>query len=241
MLTLGLETTADFCSLAIRDGQGTLVERAFRHRMHLSERLIDDVDALLADAGCALEDIEGFGVDVGPGSFTGVRIGVMTIKTWADLLARPVCAVTALEAIAAEYEGVADVTIVPLIRARPATVYMCLYRWTRNEMQAFGEVETLTVNDLVAHLANVPAEPYLICGEGLIRHREVLAAALNAAGVIATFGRAEPPRAATIARLAQRRLSAGEKEDPLRLAPYYVAPPPIDPRAERPGTQSGVF
>ncbi|HXG23364.1 MAG TPA: tRNA (adenosine(37)-N6)-threonylcarbamoyltransferase complex dimerization subunit type 1 TsaB, partial [Chthonomonadales bacterium] len=112
MLILGVETTADLCSLAIRDGQGTLVERAFRHRMHLSERLIDDVDALLTDADCTLEDMEGFGVDVGPGSFTGVRIGVMTVKTWADLLGRPVGAVTALEAIAAEYEGVASITIV---------------------------------------------------------------------------------------------------------------------------------
>lgn len=241
MLILGVETTADLCSLAICEAQGTLVERAFRHRMHLSERLIDDVDALLADAGCALEDIAGFGVDVGPGSFTGVRIGVTTVKTWADLLARPVCPVTALEAIAAEYEGVADVTIVPLVRARPATVYTRLYRWAEDEMQALGEVETLVVNDLAARLANMPAERYLICGEGLIRHREALAAALNAVGVAAAFGRAEPPRASTVARLAQRRLAAGAKEDPLRLAPYYIAPPPIDPCAERPGTQSGVF
>jgi len=233
MLILGIETTADLCSLTIRDAEGTLVERIFRHRMHLSERLVNDVDALLADAGCALEDIEGFGVDIGPGSFTGVRIGVMTVKAWASLLARPVCAVTALEAIAAEYEGVEDIIIVPLIRARPTTVYMRLYRLVEDQWQALGDVETVTADQLANHLANASHARYLLCGEGLVPFREVLLPALRRAGVSAACGRAEPPRASTIARIAQRRLREGKEENPLRLVPYYVAPPPIDPRTDR--------
>src|SRR5262249_35815964 len=109
MLILAVETTADLCSLAIRDGQGTLVERAFRHRMHLLERLLPDVDELLADAGVALEEIEGFAVGIGPGSFTGVRIGVATVKTWADVLQKPVVGVLSLDAVAAEYAGAAEI------------------------------------------------------------------------------------------------------------------------------------
>src|SRR5437867_3375239 len=53
VLILALETTSDLCSIAIRDDSGTLVERAFRHQMHLSERLMGDVEELLRDAGVA--------------------------------------------------------------------------------------------------------------------------------------------------------------------------------------------
>src|SRR5690348_16500250 len=103
MIVLAVETSGDLCSVAVRDGQGTLAARAFRHRMHLSERLIVDVEAVLADAGIGLEAVEAFAIGIGPGSFTGVRIGVTTVKTWADVLARPVCGVSALDAMAADY------------------------------------------------------------------------------------------------------------------------------------------
>src|SRR5215510_5074121 len=103
MNILAVETTADLCSIAIRTDSCTLVERSFRHRMHLSERLIDDVDSLLKDAGLELRNIELFAVGVGPGSFTGVRIGVTTVKTWSDLMAKSVAGVTSLDALAQEY------------------------------------------------------------------------------------------------------------------------------------------
>jgi tRNA threonylcarbamoyladenosine biosynthesis protein TsaB len=103
MLILALEMTADVCSIAIRDDKGIIAERAFLHGMHLSERLIDDVDAILKDAGITLDDVEGFGVGIGPGSFTGVRIGVTTVKTWAFVRKKPVVGVCSLDALAEEY------------------------------------------------------------------------------------------------------------------------------------------
>src|SRR5438105_4947992 len=130
MLILALETTSEHCSLAIRDDAGLLAERSFRHRMRLSERLMGDVEELLRDAEVALGDIEGFGVGIGPGSFTGVRLGVMTVKTWADVLNRPVAGVSALEALAYEYRGLEGFRITPVIRARPGAVYSQVFRST---------------------------------------------------------------------------------------------------------------
>jgi len=232
MLILAVETTADLCSVAIRDGQGTLAERAFRHRMHLSERLIGDVDALLADAGGTLADVEGFAVGIGPGSFTGVRIGVMTIKTWAEVLGRPVCGVSAFDALAEVYAGVPDTVVVPLIRARPGSLYARFYRSVGAQMEAQGDPIMLPLPDFVARLAAEPDARYLLCGEALLRYGDELRAALQAAGVSAASGRPEPPRASLIAALATARFAAGLRDDPLALTPLYLAPPPVDPRAD---------
>jgi tRNA threonylcarbamoyladenosine biosynthesis protein TsaB len=249
MLILAVETTADLCSVAVRDDQGTLVERAFRHRMHLSERLIGDIDAALSDAGVSLADVEGFAVGIGPGSFTGVRIGVMTVKTWAGALAKPVCGVSALDALAEEHAGVPERIIVPLIRARPGSVYARLYRYEEGRMRGLSEPEAFVLADLAARLAADPGARYLLCGEALTRFalgsrfrghdaacssgREQIETHLRAAGAACAFGRADPPRASVIAAIAEARFAAGQRDDPLALVPLYLSPPPIDPRVEQ--------
>src|SRR4051812_30284933 len=127
MIWLGMATSGDPCSIAVCDEKGLLVERSFRHRMRLSERLIGDVEAVLADAGVELSAVDAFAVDLGPGSFTGVRIGVTAIKTWADLLSRPVVGISALQAVAFPLIGSHAELIVTLIRARPGAVYAASY------------------------------------------------------------------------------------------------------------------
>jgi tRNA threonylcarbamoyladenosine biosynthesis protein TsaB len=234
MVILAVETSADLCSLAVRDESGTLVERAFRHRMHLLERLIGDVDALLADAGTTLTQIEGLAVGLGPGSFTGVRVGVMAVKTWAATLQKPVCGVSALEAVAQEYAAVSECRIVPVIRARPGTLYTQLFEREAGRLQAQSEPQTLSVPQLITMLSAQRERRCLLCGDGLMRDAETLQAGLGAAGVSATLGRAEAPRASVIAAMAAARLRDGQRDDPLSLTPVYLAPPPIGgPKGEK--------
>lgn len=231
MLILAIETTGDLCSLAIRNEQGTLVERVFRHRMRLSERLIGDVDALLTDAETSLDAVEGLAVGLGPGSFTGVRLGVMTVKTWADLLQKPVVGISALDALALE-NGAGAECIVPLIRARPGAVYAGFYRWRNGDRLAQGEAKMMTVAELVEGIKALDAPSILICGDGLPKVGAELAPQLRGTGLDLLFGPTDAPRAGTLARLAETRFAAGQSDDPLELAPLYVAPPPIDPRVE---------
>jgi len=85
-----MDTSGDVCSVALfRKGQFH-AELAFRHEMHLSERLIGHVDLLLKEIGAELSEVDCFAVGVGPGSFTGTRIGVMTVKTFAFVEDKPV-------------------------------------------------------------------------------------------------------------------------------------------------------
>lgn len=229
MLILAIETTADLCSIAIRDKQGTLVERAFRHRRHLSERLIADVDALLQDAGVTLADIEGFGVGIGPGSFTGVRLGVMTAKTWASVLDKPVVGVSSLEAVASVYSGLTEGLIVPVIRARPGAVYTQVFDGMG---QAQGAPEMIPATELPERLQN--AGKVLFCGDGLKQYRQALEEAFQGMQTSVVFGSLEAPRASQIAAIAVARIESGKNDDPIALGPLYIAPPPVDARAERP-------
>jgi tRNA threonylcarbamoyladenosine biosynthesis protein TsaB len=230
MLILALETTADVCSIAIRDDKGVVAERAFRHRMHLSERLIDDVDSVLKDAEVTLDDVEGFGVGIGPGSFTGVRIGVTTVKTWAYVQRKPVVGVSSLDALAAEYSACAGTVIAPIVRARPGTVYAAFYEADGVMVSLVTPVELMAIEDLIDKLAQRAGAPIIVCGEALDRYGDAIRET-NLRRV--TPGRAEAPRASVVAKIAVARITAGQVDDSLALVPLYVSPPPIGPPSER--------
>lgn len=236
MTILALETTGVLCSIAVRDSAGTLVERLFRHRMHLSERIVGDVDSVLRDAGMELAEIECFAVDVGPGSFTGVRLGVMTAKTWADALGKPIVGVNALEALAVESGRTHRGIIVPTIRARPGSVYACAYRCADGEVKQLGEPAAMTFDELSAMVAALGNLAPLVVGDALKRSPADIELALSALGIRPVFGSMDAPRASTIATIAELRFTAGMVGDALALVPLYISPPPIDPRAELKGT-----
>lgn len=220
-MILALETSADVCSLAVRDAKGTLVERAFRHRMHLSERLLGDVAAVLDDADVSLTQITGLAVDIGPGSFTGIRVGVMTIKTWSDTLGIPVCGVSALEILAYPFRGLRSALVVPCIRARPGAVYTQRFQTDGDRLYALDAPQMRTFEEFTAwREANEHGNTTLawhLCG---------------AAPDGSASPTDEPPRASALAALAAVRFAEGASDDPLTLVPLYLAAPPIDPRME---------
>lgn len=231
MLILALETSSDVCSLAVRDDQGTLVARSFRHRMRLSERLIDDTDALLRDAGATISKLNGLAVGIGPGSFTGLRIGVTTVKTWADMLGLPVCGVSSHDAIADEYARPDDTVVLPIIRARPDSVYGAQYYGFGDSLLASRPPELLTIDELELYVRDSSANHVLVIGDALKNHGDELRFRFaDASSVI--FGPAVVPRAEIVAAIAERRIRAGQTDDPLALAPLYVSPPPIGPGVE---------
>jgi tRNA threonylcarbamoyladenosine biosynthesis protein TsaB len=220
MLILGLETTGEVCSVAIRDERGTAEERRFRHGRRLSERLIGLVDGLLLEAGLRLEQVEGFAVGVGPGSFTGLRVGVMTAKTWAELFDRPIVGVSSLEAVARPFAWHPG-PVLPLVRARPGWVYCARFQSGR-ELQP---VAIARVEELSERLREPGQDtPTLLCGPGVALCLADLSSTSD--GLI---GPADDPTASVIAEIGWERIMAGQRDDPMGLAPLYVSPPPIGP------------
>ena len=226
MILLALATSGDPCSVAITNDQGLLVERTFRHRMHLSERLMGDVDGLLSDAGVGLKDVDAYAVDLGPGSFTGVRIGVTAVKTWADLFQKPVSGVSALEAWASTCFGQHADLVVPVIRARPGAVYMAMYDGDSGvELMAPA---VITLDGLSAMAANWLDRRLTVCGDTAPDVRDALSEAIRQ-GADVVFSPQLPLRAGHFAAVAREKLSEGTGDLPLNLVPLYISPPPIGP------------
>jgi len=233
MLILALETTGEICGVAVCDGDRILSERAFRHEMKLSQRLTEDVDTVLREAGVELTDLGGFGVGIGPGSFTGVRIGVMTAKTWASVLAKPIAGISSLQSLAVE-NSTSGRTLVPIVRARPGIVYAAFFLPESARSDFDFRPEVLSVTELRARIGAAENKQYLACGDGVPLYQELI---LELRADIA-LGTTNAPRASTIASLAADRIKAGATAGPIDLVPLYVAGPPIGPASGSGGSSA---
>lgn len=217
MLVLGLETSGDVAGVAVADAEGTLLEVRFRHRLQLSRDLLPTVQRVLKDAGCALSELEGVAVSAGPGSFTGLRIGVTAAKSLAYALGIPAVAISTLEALAWEAPPLPDLLVCAAISASKKDLFAGVYRWNEGRPEAVLEETLLEPGALVEQLGQ-GAERVLVVGTPG-PHGELLWEALGGRIV---FAEERLPAPGTIARLGQRQIQAGNRPDPHDLAPRYL-------------------
>lgn len=230
MLVLALDTTSAHGSMALLDAAALRAVMGFRsaHPRH-AESLLPSVDYLLAQVEAKLADIGGFAVAVGPGSFTGLRIGVAAVEGLAYALDRPVVGISTLEATAFRYRHRRGL-LVAMIEAYRGEVYGAAYQ-SIGGTQAIGgtqvardacSLEPVTEPACMAParlLASLPATPDLVAGSGAIRYRHVVEETLPPSVIIA-----EPSLfiAEEIARLGARKLAAGERAPLGGLDALYI-------------------
>jgi tRNA threonylcarbamoyladenosine biosynthesis protein TsaB len=100
MLALAIDTSGDVAGLALATESKILAELSFRQKMDLLKRLVPNIDRILADSGKTRADLDGIIISLGPGSFTGLRIGMTTAKSIAQVLEKPVAGVPTLDVLA---------------------------------------------------------------------------------------------------------------------------------------------
>jgi tRNA threonylcarbamoyladenosine biosynthesis protein TsaB len=187
------------------------------HSVRLPGALVE----ILAPLGKTVRDVEGWAVGLGPGSFTGLRIGLASFKGLAYANRRPVVGVSSLAAMAAEgaSEAPAGALLVPLLDARKGEIYAGFYRRGAAGLEAVLPEEALAPAALAGRLAGLG--PALAFGEGYAAHR-----ALLSAGVPELEGGPATPGADAVGRLAAARLVAGGYDEPalFALEPHYVRP-----------------
>jgi tRNA threonylcarbamoyladenosine biosynthesis protein TsaB len=209
MVVLALDTTsrAGSCALA-RDDVVTL-ERSSETQEHAS-RLPRDLMTLLDEAAVALADVDVFAVATGPGSFTGLRIGIATMQGLAFAGEKPLIGVSSFDALAHHAGGARAATWIDAWRGE---VYAALYElgcMTR------GPVVTHPIDELDA-LRGVPTR---FIGDGAAIHREAIERTMGEQATIASP--AAPLLAGTIARLAGEAARRGECPPPHAIRPLYV-------------------
>ncbi len=214
MRILALDTAGMSCSVALVDERQVRAERTVASGHSHNRHLMSLIEGVLAAGGLKPADLDLLAVTRGPGSFTGVRIGLATVQALSLASGKPVVAVSNLEALAlqaAPKEG----RIAALIDARRGEVYHAVYHMCGGDLQALSE-EAVAEPEKAAAGITLPCR---LVGSG------VRAYALRLSAVLGTGAGWGPPeehllRAATVARLARTRME--QAVSPEQLQPCYL-------------------
>lgn len=154
MKILAIETSTSFGSIAIMDGKKIIAEEiVYSERSH-NERLLPSIDALLHRCGLSLDDIELFGVGVGPGSFTGIRVGLSTVKALAYAKQKKIVGVSTLEAMSLQgkfYSGF----VCPKLPAGRNDVYTALYSFKDKVKHVYLNETVMNYDELLLKLKEI--------------------------------------------------------------------------------------
>ncbi len=223
MRILAADTSTASGSLALLDGENLTAEWTLSSAQTHNRRLLKSIDWLLREAGWDLRNVDAFAVACGPGSFTGLRIGMTTMKVLAWTLGKLYAGICSLDALALPF-CFATNPICALLDARKGEVYCALYRPDgRGGLDLEVPHAALTPLRLAESIISRLSEPVIFCGDGWTAYRNPLRRKLGDLIL-------EPPsyfhiiRAASIAELARRRLVEGKSDDPKSSMPLYLRP-----------------
>lgn len=224
MRLLALETATLAGGAALIEDGRLVGESRLNIALTHSERLMAVVDRLLQDCGWDVASLAALAVSIGPGSFTGLRVGAATAKGLALALEIPVAPVPTLDALAATLPF-ADAAVCPLLTARRDEVYGSLYRWSGSAMERQWEYVALSPAALAARLE----APVIVLGDGVAVCRPFLARL--GPGVREADPVHSLPSPAAVGALGHAILAAGGGIPAEQLAPLYLRPSEAELRA----------
>lgn len=219
MYILGIETSTKTGSVAIISDQAVVAQYSLNIEVTHSERLMATVDRVLRDTGLTMNQMEGYAVAIGPGSFTGLRIGLATVKGLALATNRPVAAVPTLLGLARNLPY-ADAPVCPLLDARKKEVYAAVYAFRGNNLEQLMPESAVPI----ASLADAIAGSVIFSGEASLLYRSEIEQQFGERARFAPFA-ASLPSAASVAEAGLALIRSGRHADPDNLTPLYVRRP----------------
>jgi len=218
MRVLAVDTATRVCSVAVVENKVLLAELTVNHGHTHSTHLIPMIEVLLSQCRMAVHELDGFAVTIGPGSFTGLRIGLSTIKGLAFSLAKPAAGVSALDALAYQFPC-ARGPICPMIDARKGEVYAAGYTFQNGVLNQNWPAMAVSPE----HVVTAMSDACLYVGNGARLYRDQI---VELAGSCAGFAPAgqDDIRAATVGILGAQQLSQGQPTPLSQLNPWYIRP-----------------
>ena len=187
------------------------------------------IDFLLKQHGLQLPQIDCFGVATGPGSFTGVRIGLTTVKSFCQALDKPVVGISSLEALAYRF-GQGHSRVAPMMDAGRQQIYGALFKIEGSSVQAEQEAQVLAPEKW---LEGLPEEDLVLVGEGAKRYRETILKVNPGARVLETDNRVVDQ----LCPLAFQRFEQGDTCTAHQLKANYVRPPDVQKKKREDGRE----
>ncbi len=222
MITLAFDSTAKTASCAVLDGNHVLGLYSIDNGLTQSELLLPMAENLLSALKLSYSDVGLFAAAVGPGSFTGVRIGVSLIKGLAFGRRVPCVSVSTLEALAENISPL-DGILVPCMDARRGQVYSATFESDGTAVKRITEDRAISLTELASELRAYDGRKIYLCGDGY----EIARLALTDAGIDVTV---TPElliteNAASVAKVAIRNYARGDYTSDKELLPTYLRLP----------------
>lgn len=216
MILLAVDTSTAVGGVALLDGMRLVAESRLNVRITHSERLMGEIDAVLAHCRIAVESVDVFAVAAGPGSFTGLRVGISTVKGLVFATGKRLVTVPTLEAFAWNLPHCRH-DVCPLLDARKTQVYGAVFTWREEGFVRRLAEQAVHIDRLVESIV----EPTVFLGEGAVLYGSVIRERL---GDLALFGHPSSmvPAPANVGYLGMKRALQGEFADPLAVTPLYL-------------------
>ncbi|MCU0434512.1 MAG: tRNA (adenosine(37)-N6)-threonylcarbamoyltransferase complex dimerization subunit type 1 TsaB [Bacteroidia bacterium] len=214
MLILHIETATGVCAAALSDGSKLLARRTVNEANVHAEKLTLFCEEIMRETGVQFSQLNAVCVSKGPGSYTGLRIGVSAAKGFCYALNIPLLAVNTLEALAYGMKAEAEpgTLLCPMLDARRMEVYYAVYNDKLEEVQP---TEPLVVEEN-SFAALLEKQPVLFAGDGMPKCRTILEAYTNARFSTVL------PAAEHLIEPALKKLAAGDTEDIAWFEPFYL-------------------
>ena len=216
---VSIDTSSQVSSVAVLSAERVSAELSMQGALTHSETLMPHIDTVLHMARVKKEELGGIAVSIGPGSFTGLRIGLAAAKMMAYALRIPLIAVPTLEALAHHYvcEGV---RLVALMDAQKGNVYAQEFAWHVDgdalKLQEIRSLAIIPLTEVIAELDGT-AQPVLLLGDAMQKRIVPLPPGVHLAPIHARM-----PRAACVGLAGLARLACGETVDPVTAVPLYL-------------------
>lgn len=217
MIILGVESATTQVGCAIGGVEGVLASFCSNRGRRHAETLTPAIQFVCQQARVEMREISAVAVDIGPGLFTGLRVGIATAKAVAQALRVPMLGISSLDLLAFPVRW-SNRVIVPVIDARRGEVFTAFYRQVPGGVQRLSPPALMTPNDLASELLARP-EDHLLVGDGALRYASTFSALGDVE--IGTPGDAYPS-AASLVELAHPRAIREEFVQPWELEPLYL-------------------
>jgi tRNA threonylcarbamoyladenosine biosynthesis protein TsaB len=217
MKVLAIETATIAGSAAVVDDEkGLIGEVRVDVRVAHAERLMPSIQWLMESSRTSVKDIDAFAVSIGPGSFTGLRIGLSTAKGLSYAAKKPLVPVRTLDAFARTMPYCSHM-ICPMFDARRNEVYAAFYKWEADKCVKIMPEIAISPEELMKLIKG----PVVILGDGAKTYRELISLTLRDNALFAPSTNMSPS-AATVGEIAIEHIKQGITTDPVSLTPYYI-------------------
>ena len=218
MSILAIDTATQVSSVAVASEARLSAELTMQARLTHSETLLPHMEQVLKMANVKKEDLDGIAVSIGPGSFTGLRIGLAAAKAVCYALKLPLIGVPTLEAMAWHYP-VSGVRIVTLLDAQKGNAYRQSFRFHEGRMEAQEEITVSGLPEVISYCGEMK-EPVVLLGD--VVPKKIAGKLELPANVSLAPAHLVMPRAACVAMVGLKKLAAGEVGNVMDMEPVYI-------------------